>query len=489
VRADPARIFDLPGLRRLGHLRIPFGPAVTTLVALGLLGAGTMAILNFRSIKYLAGMIFIGAAGAAFLAIPRKFGFLLYAAGFTMPFFVQVILLDRQNLLLSLTGTFLVAVGLAVTGLATGALEVGRLRWEPRITIPMIVFLCSVLVSMVNTTDKTITVIQIAVDLEMLVIFLIFVNAIRDEKDLQTFLRGFYLAFCLECAIFVIQNILGVSFDVLGNVRHVGATDVESGRIGFQRGTFDAAPAVAALYFSVFTLLLTGLHLSGKTLSLRVSPMLGMVLGGGCLVLAAKRAPLAGFALGLVVITLLIPIYHPSALRRLARVLAVLSVPILAFLPLLLLRAEANHSAAYEERKNLTRVAWEMYAANPVAGVGYGTYDTVKRAFLPEDWSGWLYTVHNQYLLVLAEAGTVGILGFAILLAGIFWNSLRGVRRIEPAYRPLQIAIVAGLVAIAWEMIWDMYNGRQQGYILWYLVALSVILPRVLSAMHPRDAT
>jgi hypothetical protein len=71
------------------------------------------------------------------------------------------------------------------------------------------------------------------------------------------------------------------------------------------------------------------------------------------------------------------------------------------------------------------------------------------------------------------------------VLRGIY----RGIDRIDLAYRPLQVALFAALLAVAWEMLWDMFDARQQGYITWFLVALAVVLPRVLpAATRPEEA-
>jgi len=204
-----------------------------------------------------------------------------------------------------------------------------------------------------------------------------------------------------------------------------------------------------------------------------------MILGGGCLVLAAKRAPLAGFVLGILAFCLILRLRAPSALPRLSRILVILAVPALVFLPILLIRASAHHEEDLEERMNLTRVAWNMYHAHPVVGVGYGTYDSVKKDYLPPDWTGWLYKVHDRYLLTLAETGLIG-LGCLVLLHGsLLISAYRGIGWIDPDYRSLQISLIACLVAIYWEMFWDIFDSRQQDYILWLVASLAVILPRV----------
>jgi O-antigen ligase len=473
--------------RWLHRLRLPFPTAVTILAALALLLFGYGAILNLRSIKYLVALIGLGLIGCAFLILPRKFNFFLYALSFTLPFFVQFSIVERDRMVWALTGTVLSALVVSIVGLVTGAIDKSRLSLEPGITIPFVVFILACLTSGINTTDYTLTFIGITQELEMLFLFLVLINVVTDEERAVIFLRGLYLAFVLECLIYYAQNLLGFSFDLVGNTKFVGATDVEAGRIGSQRGTFAAAPAAAALYFSVLTLSLTGLYLSRRKLALRVKPMLGMALGGSCLILAAKRAPMSGFLLAILAMLLLISIWAHWAVRRLAAVVATLAIPFLIFLPIFLLRASADHEAAYEERINLTRISWNMVKAHPFLGVGYGTYDTMKRAFLPPEWKGWIYTVHNHYLLVLSEAGMLGFATLCILHLCVLRGAYRGIRKIASEFRPFQIAVVAGLLAMFWEQNWDIFNSRPQNYLFWLFAAMGVLLPRVFPAARSRQ--
>src|SRR4030095_16392874 len=162
-----------------------------------------------------------------------------------------------------------------------------------------------------------------------------------------------------------------------------------------------------------------------------------MMLGLSCLVLAAKRAAMSGFALAILIMVMLLPRFAPGALRKLAIVLGSLAIPFIVCLPVFILRAEANHESAYEERANLTKVAWNMYHAHPTLGVGFGTYDSVKREYLPPNWTGWLYKVHTRYLLILSETGTVGFAALIFLYLSIIRTAYRGITHIIPEFRPV----------------------------------------------------
>jgi len=467
-------------LRRLPQ--IPWSVGMVTVLALVLLFACFQAVLTLRSLKYLLALVVLGVLANFFLVLPRKFIFLQFMAGFSMPFYVELILMDRDAGVLSITGTFLILVSLAVVGIATGATGDARILLEPRVLLPGAAFVCACLLSFINTSDQTLTLIAILKQVEMFLVFLLLVNFIRREQDLVWFLRGLYLGFIIECGIYVLQNILGFSFDLVGNTRWQGKTDLETGRIGSQRGTFGTSPTMAVLYFSVVSLSLIGMFLSRRRLPVRLNSLVGAASGVVCLILAAKRAPLGSFVLGMITIAALCWKFAPQVRTRLFKIMAGLMIPILLGLPVLLLRAEANHEADYEERVNLTRVAWLMFEANPVLGVGFGTYDSVKREYLPPDWSGWLNTVHNRYLSTLSETGVVGISCFILMLLMVLLTAYRGIFRIRSEFRPYQIALVGGLVAIYWEMAWDIFLDRQHEYLLWFIAALAVIVPRALPA-------
>ena len=96
--------------------------------------------------------------------------------------------------------------------------------------------------------------------------------------------------------------------------------------------------------------------------------------------------------------------------------------------------------------------------------------------------------MHNRYLLVLAETGFVGLGTLLLLYLMILREAYLGIERIAAAYRPYQIAFVAALVAIYWEMLWDIFDSRQQDYILWSVASLAIILPRALAETPTREA-
>ena len=304
-------------------------------LACALLFASVQLILKSHSVKYPAALIVCAAAASVFMTIRRKLVVAIFSAGFILPFYVQFVLVERGNQVLAVSGAFLVMLILLAVAYGTGALQGKRFFPCASIVGLALLFLIAGVASMLNTTDRMLSLIALEREAEMPIVFLILINVLSEAGYLLCFLRGLFAGFAIECGIYVIQNILGYSFDILGNTRIEGTTDVASGRIGFQRGTFGASPHTAAEYFCVLTLLLVGVYLSRARRAIGIRPVAGILMGGGCLLLAAKRAPLAGFMFGLVTICILLAVHARWALRRLAPLLVALAVPTLVLLPLL----------------------------------------------------------------------------------------------------------------------------------------------------------
>jgi O-antigen ligase len=90
--------------------------------------------------------------------------------------------------------------------------------------------------------------------------------------------------------------------------------------------------------------------------------------------------------------------------------------------------------------------------------------------------------------MLLAETGAIGLAAFILMYIMVLRSIYRGIKLIEPALRPLQISLFAALIAVVWEMLWDMFDARQQGYVTWFLVSLAVILPKMFSVSSQSEA-
>jgi putative inorganic carbon (HCO3(-)) transporter len=128
---------------------------------------------------------------------------------------------------------------------------------------------------------------------------------------------------------------------------------------------------------------------------------------------------------------------------------------------------------AYEERAGLMRMAVRVIASQPLSGVGPGAYAYTYKTFLtPELREQWLATVHNAYLLRAAETGIPGGIALVLLLAAGLRQALRLTRARSQIIRITAIGWSAALIAVCWEMNWDIWRGFTYNALLWFLLGL-----------------
>ena len=101
-----------------------------------------------------------------------------------------------------------------------------------------------------------------------------------------------------------------------------------------------------------------------------------------------------------------------------------------------------------------------MIKDHPIVGVGANTFSNMMKYYVSEDlWDAWLDQVHNQYLLVFAETGLLGLLSFLWLIMSMFRESMQCVK--QHGNRLIfyaGIGILFGFLASAIHMMVDIFN-------------------------------
>jgi O-antigen ligase len=115
-----------------------------------------------------------------------------------------------------------------------------------------------------------------------------------------------------------------------------------------------------------------------------------------------------------------------------------------------------------QHRFAMQAAAWHVAAAHPL-GVGPGAWLTIH-------WQ----LPHNVYLLILAENGLVGCIGFVLWCVGCVWRGLGGMVRRTPhaPYYAMGLAVAIGLLLES--MIIDTLHWRQLFLFMSFPVGLRI---------------
>jgi putative inorganic carbon (HCO3(-)) transporter len=154
----------------------------------------------------------------------------------------------------------------------------------------------------------------------------------------------------------------------------------------------------------------------------------------------------------------------------------VVILALILFLPLqdvISPRLFGDDSGAAQSRIPLMGLAFRMIQDNPVLGVGANNFAIMIERYATSEFSSdWLYTVHNQYLLVWAETGTVGLVALLWLLLAILRRGWLGWKLNDRFLSPLALGFTAALLGHMAHMFVDFFNQRPQVQLLWLIAGL-----------------
>jgi len=278
----------------------------------------------------------------------------------------------------------------------------------------------------------------------------------------------------VQCLFYTVQRLTNTSFTLEGEVlQNRGA----SGRFG---GTMGMAPANLA------TLEMVGLFFTqGRLFSKqwRPNPVIAGIFGYGllCLLLSLTRSCWIGFIFGSVILMVI-------AIRRgTMRFQTVAAMAGIALLALIVAwgpvhdRLGANHQGAADERFLLNYINIEMIKAHPFVGIGLNQCYLSRWRYIPSFYTDgdWVYMAHNQYLLIGAETGLIGLASFLWLL----WVSVRNAWKAAHAEDVLvkeagTIAFVS-MLGMLWGMYLDFYGGMQVYFLLWFIMGFAAGVARL----------
>ena len=118
-------------------------------------------------------------------------------------------------------------------------------------------------------------------------------------------------------------------------------------------------------------------------------------------------------------------------------------------------------------------LAEHMIAAHPVFGVGANNFAAVMRDYEgPEFRHAWIYTVHNQFLLVWSETGLVGLLAYLWIFGSLIRGGWRLWKTRDAMFAPIGLGIVATLWGLLSHMNVEDFSSRPMIQFVWVLAAL-----------------
>jgi O-antigen ligase len=284
------------------------------------------------------------------------------------------------------------------------------------------------LLSLLNTIYFTLAGYEL---IRMSMTFLLFFYVSNNVKNMrEVVLMMFALLFMtfLQSGYGILQHVIGLKIPFLAQFGETATVKENLGeflsiaRVGGTMGH----PNVLAAFFVLMLPLALALILSELKFLYKAFLAFVLLAGTTTLILTLSRGGWMSFAIGALVIVFLASrskvLHYGSNTFVLTTMIAVFVLIGIAFSGDIYLKITASQESSLVSRWELMKSAIAMIKDHPIVGVGVNSFSFVfpdyDHSGIP--WGPWNPPVHNIYLLVWSETGTVGLASFIIIIIFLY---------------------------------------------------------------------
>jgi putative inorganic carbon (HCO3(-)) transporter len=436
------------------------------------------------------------------LALALAFGVVYFVIVFLRPFYAVLALLVTLPLgpFLSLPvteGGFLLSLVIAQTGFVAWVIRALLVKDGELFTLPltkpvhmlMLAFLIVMTLSLINTTDLTISLRQIKRFMYYVIIYFLVTYTMKDRKQLSIAFVVLLIGYFITSILGMVEAFSGKSiYEFLGNRSLLGGAlpppvlIVSAVKL---HGPAGNAEFHSFRMISFFALLLCPFVLvRSKPKKMLIAFLILLALAN--IIGTSYRGAVLGLTTSVLIFSLTGRIGHKGlTLATSILVIVLIGVSVYVMFPQLdverLTKTKGEAVETVELRKNNTLIGLRMALDHPIIGQGpdgfflrYYRYSDV----LPEAHERAI-KAHNTYVQVLAEYGLVGLSVFGLIIFITLRNVLRVLRRVTAPDHYLVLSVFAALCAHVAMMV--------GGNLLlddnwWLLVAMGGAVERIYSA-------
>jgi O-antigen ligase len=374
----------------------------------------------------------------------------------------------------------------------------------PAVFIPMVMYIIWSGISIINSAEPILTLLEFAWLLRMALILILIVNVIKDRKDLILVVSLLMAGLFIQEIITFIQVYLKTWFTFTGDVAH---TVLESTA---NPGTFRAGGTVGlhnvqASYYVLLLSLATALFFKNRSARLKYALLFVILLGILSIILTYSRNGYISLAVAMAVVTFLAARKKMISIKYLIYSAWFFILIVFLIIPLggenVINRIKSK--AAIKPRMETVEIAFRMIGKYPVLGVGLNNFSIV---MVDDDYSpygisdlqqayiGGEYfrnVVHNKYLLVASETGIVGLAFFLWMHYIIFSASFKLLKKKDRFFWAIGAGMTGALIGASIQMLFSIYNADILISVFWVLVALTfaaykVSLNEERAYVHPQ---
>jgi O-antigen ligase len=344
---------------------------------------------------------------------------------------------------------------------------------------PILSYLGFVALSMVVARDVRLSCFEFFLLVQMFLVFLYVAKFVRTREDVL-FVVSMLLVGCLiESVLMIALGFFHLPSGLWGPV-HVRVDTLGHGGLARVGGTV-GSPNEAGAYLGFVLTLAVSLLFSDVGRGYKY--LAGFVLGftGAALIFTFSRGAWISLFLAAVSFYLLLLRRKGASVKAPIAASAVLLMACLPFHNAIEARLFADDNGSAESRIPLMKLAFRIIADHPVLGVGSNNFSTVMDSYVTSEFrNGFLYTVHNKYLLVWAELGLGGLLAYLAFLVGVLRKGWACWRSGDPFLSTLALGLTTATIGNMLHQTVDIFHDRAVTQLLWLVAGLLLAIHNIL---------
>jgi len=381
---------------------------------------------------------------------------------------------------LSISATTLALAGLYLSWfLRSQAKKIPEARNPLHINLPLLLYFAITAISVAVAQDVSLSFFEVALLLEACLVYFYVANNVRTRRDVVYVVSLLMTACLLVSLANITLQFTGMPSTIWGAPTQIQIESDPSQSFMRIGGTI-GSPNFAAAYFSISLASAAGILFANLGRALKWLAIAVLGLGGVALIFTFSRGGWIATTLAVALICFLGCRRRGLSLKTPIALILILGMLCLPFQNVISARLLEDDKGSAQSRIPLMKLALRIFEDNPGLGVGANNYTVVMDRYLTSDFrEGWLFAVHNKYLLVLAETGIVGLLAFLAFLLDALREGWRCWVHGDTLLSPLALGFTAGIAAHMLHMTVDVFRGRPTQQLLWLVAGLLAAMLRI----------
>jgi O-antigen ligase len=148
--------------------------------------------------------------------------------------------------------------------------------------------------------------------------------------------------------------------------------------------------------------------------------------------------------------------------------------------PIILQRFVEDDGGSAESRGPLAKLAWRMMLDHPVIGVGANNFPVNMFEYITPDLGEvHLYTVHNKFLGVWSETGTLGFIAFMLVMFTVLyhgWLCVTAPTNQDPFFPMVGLSFACSFIGMFTHMYVNVFRALYLIHIIWFSAGMTAVM-------------